>query len=72
MNDQGRNKKESILASSVAAAFAAGLAFVVMAFLGLSNPSEVTSLFFLQTLLFGCIFTVFNFLISRFFKWVYS
>jgi len=66
------NKKENTLADSVAAVCAAGLTIVAMAFLGLSNPPEETGFFLPQALLYGCIFTVFNFFTSRFFKWLYS
>jgi hypothetical protein len=66
------NKKESLFAVSVAGGCAAALAFMALSFLGLSKPSEETSVFFLQVLLYGCIFQAFYIFTSRFFKWLYS
>jgi quinol-cytochrome oxidoreductase complex cytochrome b subunit len=65
-------KKESLFANSVAAGFAALMAAMVMIWWGISKPSEDTSIYIFQALLYGCIFTFFYFFTSRFFNWLYS
>jgi len=65
-------KKSDLLAYAVAGVFSALLAFITMALLGLSDSTEDTRVFWVQALLYGCLFSVFNLFTLRLSKWLYS
>ena len=65
-------KKSNLLVYAMAGAFSALLAFMTMALLGLSDSTEDTRQFWVQALLYGCLFSVFNLFTLRLSKWLYS
>ncbi len=66
------NNKKLTLVDYVACVVSTFFTLYVLGRLGLAVPSNDISTFLLQLAAYTCLFTTFNLLATRFFKWLYA